>query len=101
MPRKLIEIDCTLEHETEKAVKVTTDVKADVWVPKTLCGFEKDDPDAETPCKGTITLNEFDRNRQGTRLSDAQDGAPALWEGDFHVRPQASSTSNCQICSCR
>ena len=59
MPRKLIEIDCTLEHETEKAVKVTTDVKADVWVPKTLCGFEKDDPDAETPCKGTITLNEL------------------------------------------
>jgi len=52
MPRKLIEIDCTLERETEKAVKVTTDVKADVWVPKTLCGFEKDDRTPRRPARG-------------------------------------------------
>ncbi len=56
MSRRLIDINCTLERETEKAVKITTDVTADVWVPKSICEFAKDDPDADMPCKGTITL---------------------------------------------
>ena len=59
MSRKPIEIDCTLEHESEKAVKVTTEITADVWVTKALCQFEKSDPRAEMPCEGTITLLEL------------------------------------------
>ena len=58
MSRKLIDIPCTLEHETAKAVKVSTDVTADVWVPKSLCEVTKDDPNDDMPCKGVITLSE-------------------------------------------
>lgn len=58
MSRKLIDIDCTLERETPKAVLVSTDVTAEVWVPKSLCEIEKRNPRAEMPCAGTITLSE-------------------------------------------
>ncbi len=58
MSHRMIDINCTLEHETEKAVKITTDVTADVWVPKSICEFAKDDPDVDMPCPGTITLRE-------------------------------------------
>ncbi len=58
MSRRLSDINCTLEHETEKAVKITSDVTPDVWVPKSICEFAKDDPDVDMPCPGTITLRE-------------------------------------------
>ena len=58
MARRLIDVNCTLEHETEKAVKVSTEVTADVWVPKSLCEIAKDNPNEDMPCQGTITLYE-------------------------------------------
>ena len=58
MSRKLIDIDCTLERETPKAVLVTTELTADVWVPKSLCQIEKKRDYDEMPCAGTITLSE-------------------------------------------
>lgn len=58
MSRKMIDIDCTLERETEKAVLVTTDVTAEVWVPKSLCKIEKKHEHHQMPCEGTITLPE-------------------------------------------
>ena len=58
MSRKLIDIECTLVRQTERAVLVTTEVTADVWVPKSLCQIEKKRDYDEMPCAGTITLSE-------------------------------------------
>jgi hypothetical protein len=58
MSRKLIDIECTLVRQTERAVLVTTDVTAEVWVPKSLCRIEKKRDYDEMPCEGTITLSE-------------------------------------------
>jgi hypothetical protein len=58
MSRKLIDIECTLVRQTERAVLVTTEVTADVWVPKSLCQIEKKRDYDEVPCEGTVTLSE-------------------------------------------
>ena len=56
--KQMIDIECTLERETQKAVLVTTDVSSEVWIPKSMCEIEKKDPNDEMPCAGTITLSE-------------------------------------------
>ena len=58
MSRKLVDIDVTLIRDTPKAVLVQSDVSGEVWVPKSLCQYEKNDPNALMPCSGTITLSE-------------------------------------------
>jgi hypothetical protein len=55
---KKLELDCTLEHETRDAVKVSTDVSSDVWVPKSVCSYEKDDPNEDMPCRGILIISE-------------------------------------------
>jgi len=54
--KQMIDIECTLERETAKAVLVTTDVSSDVWIPKSMCEIEKKHDYEEMPCEGTITL---------------------------------------------
>ena len=58
MSRKLVDLDVTLVRDTPKAVLVQSDVSGEVWVPKSLCQYEKNDPNALMPCAGTITLSE-------------------------------------------
>ena len=58
MSKKLLNLNCTIVHETEKAVLVTADIGEDVWIPKSLCEIEKKRPNDQPPCAATITIAE-------------------------------------------
>ena len=58
MSGKVLDLPCTLDRETDKAVLVSTDANDEVWVPKSLCEVTKDDPEEDPPCKATIAIKE-------------------------------------------
>lgn len=57
MKKQLLDLDCTLVHETEKAVLVAAEIGEDVWIPKSLCEIEKRNPNAVPPCDAIITIS--------------------------------------------
>ena len=59
MKSDLVDVECTLEHETEKAFKVTSHNTGKTnWLPKSLSELAKNDPDEDPPCEATISLRQ-------------------------------------------